>query len=291
MNRNDLTMFFITQPGVLSFKSRLLAASLRRFAPEGVKLVACVPAHLNKLDALTVGTFDRLGVQIKEFNADLWSKYNYPIGNKLDASVLDFSTRYAMFLDSDMLAMRKLEIWRLPDCAMSARSIMGRREFTLENAPVLKDFLLKNCKLDESAFANASDDGFTSEVGFPVYNSGLVIFDVTSGFQHRWRELTCAVLENEQLPKGFKYPLADQTALAATALEIGSSFTLLKNVWNMNINVRKKVPFIYHYFGFMRLFQDKNAFNLVKELQKESSKLGLPILGEIGEKDLVFTGQ
>lgn len=290
MNYNELTIFFIAQPGGLSLKSRLLAASLRMFGPKDLKLVACVPAHLNNLDDLTVKTFDSLRVEIVEFEARIWKRYDYPIGNKLDAAALNFSTRYAMFLDSDMFAVRKLEFWRLPQCSLSARPIMATQAFTEENASVFREFVNLNCKVGDIPLGKYDDTGFPSQVGFPIYNSGLVIFETSRGYQRRWWELASAVLEFKQFPERLKYPFADQTSLAVAALEAGTSFKILKNKWNMNINTAGKDPYIYHYFGFMRLLRDQRAYQLVKKLQRETKKRGLPVLGEISEKDLLFLG-
>src|SRR3990170_2749460 len=98
-------LFFICQKGSLELKGRILAASLRHFCKEKAEIVACMPSQ-HAIGENTAGIFKKLNIEIFTFDPHLWPKFDYPIGNKVDAALaLTKATgKRCIFFDTDMIA-------------------------------------------------------------------------------------------------------------------------------------------------------------------------------------------
>jgi hypothetical protein len=96
---------FVCQAGGLEPQAMLLAASLRLHFPSSLKLLAAYPDRHGPLAQSTLTALDCLRVEIAPITNPLDDAYL--IGHKIAAMRLLDGRGLGMFLDSDILAMRK----------------------------------------------------------------------------------------------------------------------------------------------------------------------------------------
>jgi hypothetical protein len=286
-----LTFRFVAQPGHLSLYSRLLAASLRRFAPPGVVLQACVPEPMT-LDSGTLAAFDRLEVQVTRFEPAIWRAHDYPIGNKVDIAALPADTGHVVVMDSDMIALRPFETDELTGVVLGMRPIMAPQVFVAENRPGIEAFVrARVAAAPEPERARLTAIRTPAEVGFPVFNSGFMVMRSGIGLGERLAELTRAVLAAEALAPKLRRPFADQLALACLALERPGAVTPLEKRWNRHVKTPPEGATLWHYFFFSRLARQPFGQRLLLSLQEEHAARGIDLLGEWSRRDLARAGR
>jgi hypothetical protein len=286
---NSLPTFrFVAQPGSLALRSRFLAGSLRRFAPAGSVLEACVPAG-HDLDATTLAAFEAMGVVVRRFEPEIWRRHDYPIGNKVEAACLPASTPQILLLDSDIVAIRPLLIAELADVKLGMRAIVGPQVFGPEHRHAIRRFVETSVRVSDGPHLQRHL-GIRSpaRVGFPVFNSGVIVFPDGADLARRLRELTVAALESPDLPDAVKRPFADQLALACLALEHPECVTVLPERWNCAIVAPPERASLWHYFAFTRLAQTSTGQQLIHSLQEEFAAQGINLLGEWSWRDVWF---
>ena len=285
--KEGLTFRFVVQPEKLSLYARFLASSLRRFGPPGIVLQACVPSHM-ALDSSTLSLFDRLDVEVVRFEAELWRKYGYPIGNKVDVAALPAATGHVVVMDSDMIALRRFRTDELTGLDLGMRPIMGPQVFVGENRRQIEDFVSKNVvPAPRAELGRLMAIRTPAKVGFPVFNSGFIVMRSGLGFGERLRELTSLALETETLAPKVRRPFADQLALACLALERAPAVTALATSWNCHVKTPAARATIWHYFQFTRLIHRPFGRKLVFSLQEEFEKHGFNLLGERSRREVM----
>jgi hypothetical protein len=282
------TFRFVAQPGSLAHRSRFLAASLRRFAPAGSVLEACVPAG-HDLDATTLAAFEAMGVAVRRFEPEIWRRHDYPIGNKVEAACLPASTPQTLLLDSDIVAIRPLATAELAGVQLGMRTIMARQVFGRGHRRAIGRFVEASVRVPGGpALQRHLAIRSPARVGFPVFNSGVVLFPEGGDLARRLRELTVAALESPDLPEAVRRPFADQLALACLALEHPERVTVLPEHWNCAINAPPERASLWHYFAFTRLAQTGAGRELIGSLQAEFAGQGINLLGEWTGRDVWF---
>ena len=231
------TFRFVAQPGSLAHRSRFLAGSLRRFAPAGSVLEACVPAG-HDLDAATLAAFEAMGVVVRRFKPEIWRRHDYPIGNKVEAACLPASTPQTLLLDSDIVAIRPLRDGRArrrdsSACARSSARSGVRAPSTGPRSggssrPASVSPTARPCSATSRSEARP---GSASRCSIPGSSCFRTAATWPGGFASlRWRRSNCA-----DLPDAVKRPFADQLALACLALEHPECVTVLPEHWNCPI--------------------------------------------------------
>jgi hypothetical protein len=286
-----LTFRFVVQPEKLSLYARFLASSLRRFGPSGIVLQAFVPSHM-ALDSSTLALFDALDVEVVRFEAELWRKYSYPIGNKIDIAALPAETGHVVVMDSDMIALRPFRIDELTGLDLGMRPIMGPQVFVGENRRQIEDFVSRNVvPAPRSELAGLMAIRTPAQVGFPVFNSGFIVMRSGLGLGERLRELTSLALETEALAPKVRRPFADQLALACLALERAPAVTPLATGWNCHVKAPAARAIIWHYFQFARLIHRPFGRKLVASLQEEFERHDFNLLGERSRREVIPTAR
>jgi hypothetical protein len=289
-NRSRVNFRFVVQPGSLALRARFLAGSLRRFAPGDSVLEACIPSGYAEIDANTLKAFDHLGVVTSRFAPEISRRYNYPIGNKVDAACLPGETDRVVLLDSDIIAIRPFETAELEAVTLGMRPIMARQVFVAERRQMIDRFVGKNVRLARGpAMRRLRSIRTRARIGFPVFNSGVIVFPGRNDLARRFRELTVAVLESGDLDDAVKRPFADQMALACLALEHPECVTDLPEHWNCAINAPAERATLWHYFSFTRLATTPEGRATIFSLQDEYEQYGINLLGEWSRRDVMHT--
>jgi len=284
----DVTIFFVVQPGSLSLRGRFLAASLRALLPESQPIHAFLPTRCDLLDRATRRFLDAMAVEVRPFEAELWSRYDYPIGNKLDAARQGFPTRHALFLDTDILCLAAPPLSRLTAHSLAATGILGASAYAGANAARLDSFAEERFGI---TLRPQRDRRGKPSPGLVLFNSGVVGFDASAGLAEQWHEATVALFESD-LPDAVKHPYADQTSLALVAAMRGDETHMLARRWNHppRFDDKGQLPrstIFLHYFRFPSLLRSPSLSRRLIELHRQHAEAGgHNLLGELTPKDL-----
>lgn len=111
MVKPRLTLFFIVEPPIYQNLACYLAASIKEQFDEPITLIGYCPAHrYNELDPKVLGVLEKLGVEVRTFEAEGVFDPAYPHGNKILACLEERDTLYSGFVDSDVLFIKKNKI-------------------------------------------------------------------------------------------------------------------------------------------------------------------------------------
>ncbi|AXC48859.1 hypothetical protein DRW48_03365 [Paracoccus suum] len=281
----DVTAFFIVQPGSLSLRARFLVASLREQTSDALPLHAFLPRGRGQLDDATIAFLRDMNVEIREFEPQIWDRHSYAIGNKVDAARQGFDSRFAIFLDTDILAVGRPEFWRLTGHWTAATTNFGGQEFDSDQLMKLGKEALKL----GSPMTDSIDDDRALEAAQRIrsFNSGVVWFDVNGGFPEEWWRATSAVLESD-LPDSAKRPFADQTALMLISAQAEDRIGVLDWRWNRLIKGWRpdRRDVFVHYFRFPSLFLRPELCRRIVDLHRRHAENGHNLLGELTVRDL-----
>ncbi|MCB0320546.1 MAG: hypothetical protein KDD60_06420 [Bdellovibrionales bacterium] len=276
------------QKGSLSLRSRFLALSIRKFIDHSVKVIAAVPDGEPDLDSGTLGIFAHCRVDIMKFSPTFWNSFGYAIGNKLDAACLSFKTRYALFLDTDTIFLKNVNLSTLNqiNSDVLAANMMGAQVFIGEKAAEYECFAEKmGVNINKIPVRKQNNDGVRL-VKFPMFNSGVVLFNVDKGFGPAWRDLTLRVLTSD-LSDEIKYPYSDQASLSIALAMERFSYSTLPPRWNLPPSSKKEAELL-HYFRFPAALKRDESRWIIARLHKEAERLGFNALGELTLKDLAY---
>lgn len=283
----DVTLFFVVQPGSLSLRARFLVASLRSKLPKRQKIHAFVPRRDPELDSGTRRFLDAMQVELRMFDAELWDRFEYPIGNKIDAARQGFTTSHALFLDTDILCLSKPLLHRITAHSLTATVVIGTRPYSGNKAELLDRFAQD--RLGITLVRQPMRDGRV-QPSLPIFNSGVVGFDARTDLADQWFNATVSVFESD-LPEKMKRPFADQVSLGLTAAMRADPIRLLHRRWNRSPNLmdHTETPentIFLHYFRFPKLLMNTSLRERIIELHKHHEADGHNLLGEMSVKDL-----
>ena len=286
-----ITFFFIVQPGNLSFRGRFLAATLRTHAPPGTRIEAFVPDSANDLDDNTLRTLAHFDVRLRSFTPELWPRFDYPIGNKVDAAAQAFDTDFAVFLDTDIVVTRAFDPAALMDSALSARPIMGAQVFVGQSGKTYNDFVKETLGVAHLPLSERSKQARALcpkrlSTRLPLFNSGVVAFDTRTAFAALWKRRTIEVMSAANLPARMRRPFGDQAALGIVAHQMRNRLGVLDHKWNASFRTPIQHVVFWHYFRVFSLLRQAEGRALFLSMHRRYKDEGLNLLGEISEKDL-----
>lgn len=279
-----VTLLFVCQPGHLELQGRLLVSSLADCLPEGISVFAAVPEG-EALSSNTQRLFDERGVFVERFEPETHRRFNYPIGNKVDATAQLQRGDYTLFLDTDMIACRQIAFEPVLAGDIFAVRIFGPRIFGEANLPLFRAF--------SEEYGASWRFRITTEDEHPpriveAFNAGLVGVRTGAGVAEQWRDLSQAVLRSKVLPEEFKDPLADQVALSCMRADDRYDFRVLDSEWN-NWRFDPGVPPIFfHYFRTLLLMSHEVLLDRLKRWDKRCDSEDVRLLGEIRLHDISY---
>lgn len=287
----NITYFFVVQPGNMSFRARFLAASLRKFAPEGSKIHAFIPTRDAGLHADTRACLAHFDVETRDFEPRIWPEYDYPIGNKIDVCLQGFDTDFAVFMDTDILVTRAFDPAALMQADLSALPIKGSHVFQSKSGEKYNQIVLELLKTKEIDLSPSLARAFqkmpqSMNAIIPLFNSGVVAFRTNKGIAERWDDFTRGILDHPLAGERMKRPFADQASLGILAYENKSSFQPLSGEWNSGPRTKFSATTFLHYFRLSNLLKNPDSLGYLIGLHQEFASQGLNLLGEISVKDL-----
>jgi hypothetical protein len=246
---------FVCQSGRLEPQAILLAASLRRHCPSSLKLLAAYPHRHGELAQSTLKSLKRLEVEIVPIINPLDDAYL--IGHKLAAMRLLEGPGLGMFLDSDILAMRKPEELTGTLAAVPAsfhRCPLSTWQYIYERFGL--------------SFPQCAPPTLVSRATMvPYYNSGVIALpgEMAKRFADIWTECALRIDSDPKIPKIAKRPFLDQTSFPVAVVMSGLLVETLGPQWNFpslywRIGNRSR-PIFFHYQDLKRLKREPATFN------------------------------
>jgi hypothetical protein len=265
------TIAFVCQPGEVAIKAVLLAASLRRWLPRSVRLVAGVPSPPEGVERLPDAVrelLERLEVTCAPIRNPVGD--DYPIANKIACLGLGTEGTATTFLDSDMLCLAPLPDGAFPGAVNAKPADMltwpadpgswwaAYRLFGLE---------------PPSRTVTASVAGVTMS---PYFNSGVLTADDAPAFARLWAE--CCVRIDASPEVGDKRPHLDQIALSVAIARFGRGFTCLGEGLNFPAHLKPlpaaAPPVLCHYHWPEVIRREPPMRSAVAALCRERPALG-----------------
>ena len=270
--------------------ARVLVASIRFHESSHTRLLACIPEGSEPLSWNTRSIFDDCAVEIRHFTPFLKGKFNYPIGNKLDALVQCGNSNelgVSVIMDTDIISLSRFDICNLlaevGSSEIAAAPIFGAQVFTLENRHHFDEL----CERLGTSGRLALSPMRRRKGQLEAYNAGFVVTSSNSA-RTRWHQLTEQVLGDALVPKKLRFPLADQVSLAILRANLASQFTVLDSKWNRGHVPPESVPHFFHYHSFGVLLRHRFTNKILRKLIHSSKKHDAELLGELGLRDLFY---
>lgn len=236
-----VSVSFVCQSGRLEMQALLLAASLRLAHPQ-LRLIAAVP---DALPPATTAGLQRLGVTCLPIENPVAA--DYPIGHKVAALAAGAEgPGLRLFLDSDMLCLRPLDVAALGAPGLAAKPADLARFGDVDFArSELWQRLYARCGLPMPAACVAATVSGTLMP--PYFNAGFIATTAPAALAPRWAEL-CRRIDTMQdvMPRR---PWLDQLALPLAAATLGLEMRCLGERWNYPAHLRpvQDAPMLVHY--------------------------------------------
>lgn len=202
-----IAIAFMFKPGhQIELEALILAASVRENAVGEVNLHAFVETtdtpHVSDLHR---AWFRRLGVRLREIDAKGAFRDRYPQGNKILVCLSEFSEERVIFLDSDMMLLRRTDFAEITHApVVAAGPLSGNWGPPEKWAPVYRAF---------GADPDAVEQWPAPKGGtqMPYFNAGMVSFDQGTGFARAWYDVARRIDDDKRIED--KRPWLDQIAL------------------------------------------------------------------------------
>jgi hypothetical protein len=245
----------VCQSGSLEPKAILLAASLRRHLPPSLQLLAAYPSCRGQLAPMSLATLRRLGAEIVPIQNPLEDAY--PIGHKLAALQLLAGPGLGLFLDTDILALRRPERLNAKIAAVPA----CRQHCSLETwRHIYEKF---NLQLPRSVPPTL----VRREITAPYFNTGVIAISGEKAlrFAEIWSDCARRIDSDQIVPHAAKRPFLDQTSFPIAAALMGLSVEPLGSEWNFpswdwSIPDHSS-PIFFHYQDLQRLRRQPITLN------------------------------
>jgi hypothetical protein len=285
----NISLLFVCQPGRMELLARVLVASVRYYESRHTQLVACIPEGSAPLSYNTLSVFDDYAVDIRHFTPVLKEKFNYPIGNKLDALAQCGSANengISVIMDTDIISLSRFDIHNLlaeVDLSdVAAAPIFGAQVFTLENRKYF-DELCGRLRIS----GRLALSPMPKRKHLEAFNAGFVVTS-SNAARTRWYQLTEQILEDTLVPEKFRFPFADQVSLAILRADLASRFTTLDSKWNRGHVSLKNIPYFFHYHSFGVLLRHRFTNQFLRKIILSSKSHNTHLLGELALRDLFY---
>jgi hypothetical protein len=254
---------FVVHGGELQIKSLMLAASLRKYWPLNIDLIACMPPG-NNIPVLHDAFKNALGVRIVEVSNPI-ADGDYPIGNKLLCLDVETEADRVIFLDSDIIALQKVSDLELTKNFGQGFVAKPADLATFKANPDVWNDIYRACDAEMPGyFITATTSG---EKMPPYFNAGLISVKANSGFGRSWSECAKKI---EQMPDvRARRRNLDQIALPVAAAKSGQNCNLIGEDWNYPAHLKplpNSLPKLCHYHWPEVIAREPSLLDAVEEL-------------------------
>lgn len=264
---------FVCQQGELEAKAVLLAASLRRHLPRTHDLVAALPtpeSRWGRPAPETLTALERLSVRTAEIINRV--SPDYPIGNKLDCLAVKTDCQRLVFLDTDMLLLRPVDLAPLADARLAATPA--------SHAHVEADDwarFYRACGLPPPRLAMRTL--LSDESTPPYFNAGFISVEagLAADLADAWSHCAGTLLADD-LPPRVRRRFLDQVSLPLAAARLGLEIQSLAATWNFpswDLKIGDgPLPAFYHYQQLGRLLEESATRVAFRQLLSAAPDVG-----------------
>ena len=230
-----VSVSFVCERGRLEAQALLLAASLRHEHPD-LALMAAVP---RALPPLTEQALNSLGVQRVPISNPVAA--DYPIGNKVAALGVGDTSGLRVFLDSDMLCLRRLDWAVLRSHPLAAKPA----DMATFGSDELWRCLYQRFELTPPIQRVVSS--VSQQMMHPYFNAGMVATTEAAALAPLWAQ-TCRRID-AMVDVNPRRPWLDQIALPLAAARLGLVTRSLGDSWNYPAHIKPLLgePALVHY--------------------------------------------
>jgi len=242
----NFAVAFVAHGGELEIKALLLAASLRKYWPENVELIGCVPGDpaFAPLSHDSRQAFHSLGVRLASVANPIGA--DYPIANKLLCLDAVTEADRIIFMDSDMLALEAVSSEELNKVFGQGFVAKPADLATSRGDSATWRAIYTACETEApDLMVTATASGEEMQ---PYFNAGLIAVKTNSGFGREWSECAKKIDLLPEVPR--KRPHLDQIALPVAAAKSGLAFCLVSEEWNFPAHLKPladQLPKLCHY--------------------------------------------
>ncbi|MDB4019682.1 hypothetical protein N9491_03615 [Planktomarina temperata] len=246
-------VFFVVDGPDIAASAALLATSIYDHNKDGVTQIAYVPnARWDTLPTSLRDVLDLCGVRIEKLpDAPVQWRRPFPHGNKILAAAQPRKGSYGLFLDSDMICIRPMDLCAIKDISTVAMVPENTPNWSLNQDRWKAVYGTFDIPLPTSTVRSVRDEKVDM---LPYFNAGFVFFPeqaIKSGktFGQLWMD-TAYTIDNES-PVGGKRPWLDQISLPVTIARYDMNYNAISDDYNFSINRRvydsARVPCVLHY--------------------------------------------
>jgi hypothetical protein len=237
---------FICQQGELEIKALLLAASLKHFLRCDYELVAALPQPATRWgipSEITLELLTVMGVRTAEITNQIDD--NYPIGNKVSCVAIPTTAHKLIFLDSDMMCMRKFQHHTRFDNAVFHARPAGVATYSNDLQQWQTLYRLFGREVPELRVVAT----VSGEIMPPYFNAGFLAIQPNPEFFSTWLECCQRIDGSSKIMN--KRPFLDQIGLSVALTELGLKIDCLDESYNYPAQQKplnsKNLPFFCHY--------------------------------------------
>ena len=266
-------------------KAILLAISLKLLIcqKDYIDFVVCVPSGYEPPSKKCLETLIVLGFRIVEIQNPIGK--HYAIGNKLAALGVETCAPCTLFLDTDVIITRQINIDTLLSYGYAAKIADGLSYNTWDAVYDLFKLSLPSGKFDKTTMSN--------ELTFPYYNAGMLLIPNGKQFSSEWIRI-CQIIDSSPNVLN-KYPWLDQIGLPIVENLLGVNFRRLGNEWNFPANWKislsfqvDELPYIVHYHDIENILSNTSlssyCINILCRFIKKYPTLNIDPLYDFSDK-------
>lgn len=268
-----MTFVFVCQGGEWEVKAMLLAASLRRHHGTNFELIAAVPGPPEVWGELSDHTRALIGsLNLRSVSITNPIDPSFAHANKIACLKVQTEARKLVFLDSDMLCMRPLELSDL-GCDLLSAKVADLPTFSRDEEGWSGAYRAAGVGIPTRRVTTTVDGCQT----LPFYNTGVIAIcpELARSLAEAWADCCRLVREQPELPDRRLW--SDQIGFAVALEKLGIIPRHLEDRWNYPAHLQplpsEDLPYFAHYHFPSVIAREPILRETVRSLCREHPEL------------------
>ena len=277
--KNSFTFAFIAHQGQIEIESAILACSLIKYLDGKYVILALIPRIKNKIlrpSRELLDLFNELKIQTKVINNNyikFWQQKNLLnfISNKIFTFSTDINTDWLIFLDSDMICIKDINIEPFGESSIALKPVDLQ-------AQILWRKLYKLCGVPYPKNTTVSTVDQVKNI--PYFNSGFIACkqEKVKILYSTWLDIYQFLRKGNVIRKGlFTEFYADQVSLSIALEKTGLSYHVLDEAYNFPLHLKNdavasNISFV-HYHKPEFLIRSEKMRLIIKNLVADFPEL------------------
>lgn len=239
---SDTALIYVIDPPALTIEALLLSASVRRHMPEVDLIAYCPEEKAERLPPQLREYLDATSTQLKLMPTEGVFSPHYKQGNKLIASAQPRPHAFTIFLDTDTVLWRGIDLAGMVGAGVVAAAPEGRYTWGKPDGHWQRAYSTFGMDVPEDRIRLAR----TQALSPPYFNAGVVTFPnaPVAGFENFaacWLE-TALELDKPEHEVPTRRPWLDQIALPIAISRAGLEYRVLDDRFNLSLTHKNITP-------------------------------------------------